>query len=100
MHRNTQVIGTAFVVATITASAALVVLGHVNKLIHFLSFVFFIAAGTAFWCAFQKHDLIEFAVGVMYATGIAIAALMIRRTVLTGSAKDAESKQSSDSKSK
>ena len=79
MHRNTQVVGTAFVVATLAISASMIVFGYINKLIHFLSFVFFVAAGIAFWSAFTKHELAEFAVGAMYAIGVAMAVLMIQR---------------------
>jgi len=97
MHRNTQLVGTAFVVATLAISASMIVFGYINKLIHFLSFIFFAAAALAFWSAFGKHELVEFAIGVMYAAGTAIAILMIRRTAQNTPAKIPPAQHDSDS---
>ncbi len=97
MYRNTLVVGSAFVGVTVAISAAMIALGYLNKLIHFLSFVFLVAAAAAFWGVFQSHSITEFAVGVMYATGIALAVLMIRRTVHSSPSKAAKSQHGTDS---
>lgn len=97
MHRNTQVVGGAFVAITLAISAAMIAFGYLNKLIYFLSFIFFIAVGVAFWGVFTSQSVTEFAMGVIYATGIALAVLMVRRTIQTSSTKPAPTKQSTDS---
>lgn len=97
MHRNTQVVGGAFVAITLAISAAMIAFGYLNKLIYFLSFIFFIAVGIAFWGVFTRHSVTDYAVGVMYATGVALAVLMVRRTVQPSPAKAAPVKQSTDS---
>lgn len=97
MHRNMQVISGGFVVVTVAVSAVMVAFGYLNKLIYFLSFIFFLAASAAFWGVYARHPVTDYAIGMMYATGAALAVLMVRRTAQTAPTKTASSKQSIDS---
>ena len=92
-----QVVSSGFVAVTVAASVFTIAFCYPGKRIHLLSFIFFLAASTAFWGVYAKHSVTDYAVGIMYAAAAALAVLMVRRTVQSTPAKKALPEQRSDS---
>lgn len=61
--------------------ALMSVFGFADRLMFFLQLAFVGAAALAVWAAFTHHAMTEYAVWAMYATGVMLAVLMVRRSL-------------------
>lgn len=76
-------IASAVLVALGGAIVLMAVLGFADRIVFFLQMAFFLSASTALWCVFTQHWLTEYAVWTMYLSAIALAILMLQRTLFS-----------------